>query len=287
VSHIEVLKRASKVGYVFSGGSARCAFQIGAIELLAELGIEPSMCAGVSAGAWNAAIVAAGIRDRIRFYWQSFMRMPNIDLRNLLIDHSPWRWREMHQRTFRRFIGARLHAADALPLLISLTRLRDRTNAIFDARKFDDPFRILLATNYLFPFFTHAPVIDGHRYGDGGATDNAPYERLLAEGCDAVVIFAQKGESEGGLFKRIGDVDHEIPADLRDRVIVIRPRHRMPISFTETRWSKLSWVADLGYLRSREVLLDERHAETDVRARGRAPSAYATAVVRGVRRVFG
>ena len=286
MEQIEILKRARKVGYVFSGGAARCAFQIGAIELLAELRIEPAICAGVSNGAWNAAIVAAGISKRIRYYWQSFLRMPHIDLRNLFVDHSPFRFRTMHERTFRRFIGERLHSPGALPLLISLTRLRDRTNAIFDARQFDDPLRLLLATNYLFPFYTHAPLIDGHRYGDGGATDNAPYERVFAEGCDAVVLISQKGESEGGLFKRIGDVDHEIPAELRDRVVVIRPRHRMPVAFTEKRWRKLAPIADLGYLRSREVLLGERHPETDLRARGRAPSAYVTAVVRGVRRVF-
>ena len=214
----------------------------------------------------------------------------HVDLRNLLVEHSPFRYRVLHERTFRRFIGERLHAPEALPVLISLTRLRDRTNVIFDARQFDDPLRLLLASNYFFPYFTHAPLIDGHRYGDGGATDNAPYERVFAEGCDAVVIVSQKGESEGGLFKRIGDVDHEIPESLRDRVVVIRPRHRMPVAFTEKRWPRLAPIADLGYLRSREVLLGERHPETDLRARGPAPSAYVTAVVRGVRRaisVFG
>ena len=281
-----VLKNAKKVGYVFSGGSARCAFQIGAIEALAELGIEPALCIGVSAGAWNAAIVAAGIRERIRYYWRSFMRMRSFDLRNLFVDHSPWRFRQMHERTFRRFIGARLHAPEALPLYISLTRLRDRSNAIFDARKFDDPLRILLATNYLVPFYTHAPLIDGERYGDGGMTDNAPYERAFAEGCDAVVLVAQKGESEGGLFKRIGDVEHVIPAHLRDRVVVIRPRHRLPVFFVELRWSRLAWLADIGYLRTREVLLGEEHEATHVRARGRAPSAYITAVARRMRAII-
>ena len=282
---LDFLTRAKRVGYVFCGGGARCAFQIGVIEALSEIGIEPAVCVGVSAGAWNAAIVAAGIRARIRYYWRSFMRMPALDLRGLLVDHSPFRFRQMHERTFRRFIGRRLHAPEALPLHISLTRLRDRQNAIFDARRFDDPLRILLATNYLFPFFTHAPVIDGERYGDGGVTDNAPYERAFAEGCDAVVLVAQKGESEGGLFKRIGDVDHVIPAGLRDRVVVIRPRHRLPIQFTELRWSKLSWLAGIGYLRAREVLLAEEHEATHVRARGKAPSAYVTAIARRLRRV--
>jgi predicted acylesterase/phospholipase RssA len=255
------------------------------IEALAELSIEPAFCAGVSAGAWNAAIVAAGVRHRIRYYWRSFLRMPHFDLRNLFIDHSPWRFREMNERTFRRFIGRRLHADDSLPLYVSLTRLRDRSNVMFDARSFDDPFRILIATNYVFPFYTHAPLIEGERYGDGAASNNVPYEAAFAAGCDSVVIVSQKGQSEGGLFKRIGDVDHELPKELRGRAVVIRPRHRMPVAFAERRWSRLSAIADLGYLRAREVLLGEEHPETHLRARGKAPTAYLTAIARRVRRL--
>ena len=100
---LQLLRNATKVGYVLSGGSSRCAFQIGAIEALEELGVRPALTVGVSAGAWNAAVVAARCEARIRYYWRSFMRMPAIDLRNLLVEHSPWRWRTLHQRNFRRF----------------------------------------------------------------------------------------------------------------------------------------------------------------------------------------
>ena len=51
------------------------------------------------------------------------------------------------------------------------------------------------------PFYTHAPRIGGERYGDGGLTDNVPYEKAFAEGCDAVVLVTMKGESEGGLYR--------------------------------------------------------------------------------------
>jgi NTE family protein len=86
---LETLANARKVGYVFSGGSSRCAFQVGAVEALAELGVKPALTIGVSAGAWNAAIVAARREHRIRYFWRSFMRMPRVDLRNLFVDHSP------------------------------------------------------------------------------------------------------------------------------------------------------------------------------------------------------
>jgi len=49
-----------------------------------------------------------------------------------------------------------------------LTRLRDRASVIMDVHAATDPFRILLASNYLPPFYTHTPDIDCERYGDGG-----------------------------------------------------------------------------------------------------------------------
>jgi predicted acylesterase/phospholipase RssA len=281
------LRQAKKIGFVFCGGASRCAFQIGVVEALTELGIEPSLTVGVSAGAWNAAIVSARIIPRIRPYWHMFMRMPHIDLRNLFVEHSPWRFRTLHQRTFARFIGRdRFRQPDALPMFISVTRLSDRANQIFDARDFDDPLDLLMATNFLMPFFTHPPVLFGERYADGGMSNNAPYDKALAEGCDAVVMIAMKGESEGGIFKNTANVEHVIPPDVAPKVIVIRPRHRLPVAFTERRWPILSDLADLGYLRTREVLLGEQHAATDVRAHGEAPTAKAARILRGVQRVF-
>jgi predicted acylesterase/phospholipase RssA len=264
--------RAKKVGFVFSGGSARCAFQIGAIERLLALGVHPSLCIGVSAGAWNAAVVAARRESRLRFFWKSFVRMPHVDLRNLFVEHSPWRYAALHRRNMKRYLGDALRSPDALPLFISLTRLRDRTGVILGAHEVPDPTDLLIAANYLPPFYTRPPLIDGERYGDGGVSDNAPYEKAFAEGCDAVVLVAMKGESEGGIFKSASDVDHVI---VRDDVVVIRPRHRLPYSFTERRWSKLQELILLGDLRTREVLLGESHPETHVRAKGEAPSVIA------------
>lgn len=280
LDQLSLLRDARRVGYVFSGGSSRCAFQIGVIEALTELGIRPALTIGVSAGAWNAAIVAARAESRIRYYWRSFMRMPHIDLRNLLVDHSPWRFRHMHKRNFDRFIGAgRFRQPDALPLFVSVTRYPDGANVIFDARDVDDPLQLLLATNYLPPFYTHRPLIDGVAYSDGGMSDNAPYEKALAEGCDAVVVVTQKGESEGGLFKKKNDYEHVVTDP---RVVVIRPRHRLPFSFTERRWEVLDVLARIGYLRTREILLGEDHPETHVRAQGEAPSARARRILRAI-----
>ncbi|HET8796588.1 MAG TPA: patatin-like phospholipase family protein [Thermoanaerobaculia bacterium] len=269
---LQLLRSAKKIAFVFPGGSSRCAFQVGVIERLTALGIRASMAIGVSAGAWNAAIVAAHNHHRIRYYWRSFVRMPHLDLRNLLDEHSPWRYAKMHRRNFARFVGDRIKAPDALPCWISVTRLRDRKGTLLCAQEVEHPIDLMLAANYLPPFYTRTPLIGGERYGDGGVTDNAPYELAFEHGCDAVVLLPLKGESEGGIYKSTRDVDHEIPAAWRDRVVVIRPRHRLPVSFTERRWEKLAHLMLIGDLRTREVLLGERHPETELRANGQSPT---------------
>ncbi|HEY0372905.1 MAG TPA: patatin-like phospholipase family protein [Thermoanaerobaculia bacterium] len=273
VMTLDVLRQAKRVAYVFGGGSSRCAFQIGVIERLGALGIHPFLTVGVSAGSWNAAVVAARQEHRIRYYWRSFLRMPDFDLRNLLVDLSPWRYAYLHRRNFARFIGDRLHRPEALPCYISVTRLRDRQNVLLGMHEVEHPIDLLIAANYLPPFYTRTPPIEGVRYGDGGVTDNAPYELAFEQGADAVVLVALKGESEGGIYKSTRDVDHVIPQRYRDRVVVIRPRHRVPVSFTEKRWEKLTELMTLGDLRTREVLLGERHPETEIRAPGESPSA--------------
>jgi predicted acylesterase/phospholipase RssA len=283
---LDFLRGAKKVAFVFSGGSSRCAFQVGAIERLSELGIHASLTIGVSAGSWNAAIVAARIEHRARFMWRSFGRMPHFDLRNLFSELSPWRFAEMHRRNFARFIGDRLHASDALPCFISVTRLRDRQGVIINAREVERPVDLLLAANFLPPFYTLTPRILGERFGDGGVSDNAPYELAFEQGCDAVVLVCVKGESEGGIYKNTDDVDHEIPPSFRDRVIVIRPRHRLPYAFVERNWSRICELMTLGDLRTREVLLGERHPETDVRAPGDAPTMRLLRWWQAVRRLL-
>jgi predicted acylesterase/phospholipase RssA len=274
---LDFLRSARRVGYVFSGGSMRCAFQVGALETLRELGIKPALAIGVSAGAWNAGAVAAGTDDRLRSYWRAFHRMPPVDLGNLLRAGSPFRYPEIHRRNFRRYIGAaRLAAPDALPLYIGVTRLADRSSVLFEAGLMADPFALLLASNYLPPFYTRAPRLEGQRYGDGALSDNLPYERAFEEGCDAVVLLTNKGESEGGLFRSPRDPEHRPPADLADRMVILRPRHRLPIAFVERDWRVIVRAMEVGRLRAREVLLGERHPETDARAEGRAPTTIFT-----------
>ena len=278
---LALLRSARRVGLVLSGGSARCAFQIGAIETLLELGIQPAVCVGVSGGAWNAAAVAVGQAHRLRSYWRAFTRMPGLDFRNLLREHSPYRWNEIHRRTFSRYVGPeRLRLPGTLPVFVGVTRLSDKQAFYYDLRTAEDPLKVLLASNYLPPFYTHAPRLGGERCGDGGLSNNLPYEKVFEEGCDAAVLVTMKGESEGLPYRNPREIEHVVPPEYRDRLVVIRPRHRLPAAFLERRWPMLLQTMEIGRLRAREALLGEVHPETDVNG-GIAPSVLIARLLLG------
>src|SRR3954467_1872785 len=263
---LDLLRSAGKVGLVLSGGSTRCSFQVGVIETLHELGIHPALSVAVSGGVWNGAAVSAGVIPRLRQCWRAFTRMPHVDIRRLIRDHTPYRFDEIHRRTFNRYVGAeRLRRPEATPLWVGVTRLRDHQGMYFDARLAEDPLPLFLASNYVPPFYTHAPRIDGERCGDGGLSDNLPYRKAFAEGCDAVVLVTMKGESEGLPYRNGHDPVHEIPSPFRERTVVIRPRHRLPCAWTERRWPVLSQIIEMGRLRAREVLLGETHPACEQR----------------------
>ncbi|HVR07941.1 MAG TPA: patatin-like phospholipase family protein [Thermoanaerobaculia bacterium] len=255
---LQLLREANQVGFVFTGGGSRCAFQIGAVEVLNELGIVPCLCTGVSSGAWNAAAVAVGSQHRLRSYWRTFMRMPHVDVTNLLREHSPFIFNEVHRRTFARYVGVdRLRSPSALPLLIGATRLRDRRFVVFDARRMEDPFRLMLATNYVPPYYSHPPRLDGEIYVDGCWSNNVPYEEAFAAGCDAVVLITMKAESEGMIYRNPRDPEHVIPSPYDRRVVIIRPRRRLSLGLIANDWPRILDLIELGRQRAREVLAAE------------------------------
>lgn len=254
---LDLLRSCRRVGLVLSGGSSRCSFQVGVVEALEELGVRPALAVGVSGGAWNAAAVAAGSEHRLRYYWRAFSRMPHVDLSNLARqEHSPYIFSELHRRTFSRYVGTeRLLRPGALPLLVGLTRLRDFQPVTLAAQEVDDPLALLLASNFLPPFYTRPPKIAGERYADGGFTDNIPYRAAFEHGCDAVVLVTMRGADEPGLYRNPLDRWHTIPSPFRERTVVIQPQRRLGVSFTERRWPELVAAMDLGSRCARETLL--------------------------------
>lgn len=69
-----------KVALVLEGGGAKCAYQVGAIKALEELGYEFTAFSGSSYGAFNIMLYLTGGTNKLEEYWS------NITTRALVID---------------------------------------------------------------------------------------------------------------------------------------------------------------------------------------------------------
>ncbi len=185
--------------FVLSGGANYGAQQVGALEVLFEHGLQPDMVMGVSAGALNAAWVAAhptleGVQELARVWSEeAAATIPPVGplmalLRlvggkdSLLSNDSLLqfirRW-SFAESTFGAFTRPRLYTVAA--------RYGDGALRIFG----DDPSdRVLdgLMTSTAMPPFYPPWEVDGVLYLDGGVTSHLPLQAAVTRG--AAEIFA-------------------------------------------------------------------------------------------------
>jgi len=80
---LSLLRNATKVAYVFSGGSSRCVFQIGVVEALAELGVRPRSPSVYRPGPGMPPSSRLAAKRASFYYWRRSCALPSVDLRNL------------------------------------------------------------------------------------------------------------------------------------------------------------------------------------------------------------
>jgi NTE family protein len=183
--------------FVLSGGANYGAQQVGALEVLFEHGLQPDMVMGVSAGALNAAWVAAhptlaGVQELSRIWREDAATIappvgPLTTLLRLIggkdsllsndsLQQFIRRW-PFADGTFGEFTQPRLYTVAA--------RYDDGALRIFG----DDPSdRILdgLMTSTAMPPFYPPWEVDGVPYLDGGVTSHLPVQAAVACGADEI-----------------------------------------------------------------------------------------------------
>jgi NTE family protein len=185
--------------FVLSGGANYGAQQVGALEVLFELGLQPDMVMGVSAGALNAAWVAAhptleGVQELARIWREeaaatvpavgplaALLRL--IGGKDSLLSNDSLlqficRWPFAYS-TFGELARPRLYTVAA--------RFDDGTLRIFGDDPADRVLDGLMATTAMPPFYPPWEV-DGVLYLDGGVTSHLPLQAAVDRG--AVEIFA-------------------------------------------------------------------------------------------------
>jgi predicted acylesterase/phospholipase RssA len=246
---------AGRLGLALTGGSCRCAFQAGVLKGLDERGTRFDVVSSASSGAWNAAAVATGAVSKLHDLWIGATEFPVYSLRNLGFNRTPFNYLWMHHHFTRRVLDFDAIRRSTVLWIVSLTRVRGFRPVAFNNREHQDldPFAVSLATNTLPPIYPWPARLAGRLYVDGGFTDNAPYERALAEGCGRVVVIGNN--EDGSLFKSIKDRRHVIPADLRSRITLVHPTRTLPLGFNDLDRRRVADALEHGYEVGRTVPL--------------------------------
>jgi NTE family protein len=203
---------ATPTTLVLSGGGAKGAYEAGVAAWLAERGLPIRLVAGSSAGALNAAMVAASQTDRLEALWRGLTRdrvyslrarvlfgglLPGwltlliLDRAGSLFDPAP----------LRELIGESLDLerirASPVRLLVVTTDLARREQRLFDnATVTREALMAAAAVPGAFP----AVDVEGALLVDGGLTGRAPVLEALAAAPDverAVVVMSYAAEERG------------------------------------------------------------------------------------------
>ena len=204
VREVNSVKRA----LVLNGGGSRGAYEIGAWQAMAELGVRFDGVYGTSIGALNAALVAQGDLERAVKLWSNITVgkiMAVEDEDDFAIESMIHRKRDVVPFLME---NARHLRMDITPLEALVRENLDEGRARASGMKLGvmttkapqlsgAPVRLtdmkpgslgdwVIASASCFPIFP-ARHIDGQRYIDGGYYDNLPIDMALSDGMDEVV----------------------------------------------------------------------------------------------------
>ncbi|HXW34285.1 MAG TPA: patatin-like phospholipase family protein [Acidimicrobiales bacterium] len=187
-------RRPPRTAFVFAGGGARGAAQIGMLGALVERGITPDSIYGVSVGAINAGGFAGepnatGV-ERMETLWRQTTR-DNVFPSSRI--HGPWRFfqqlESVHSNeALRRLIneGLQFELIEEAPVHFEViaTSLTDGRYRWFDR----GPAGEAILASAALPALLPPVVIDGESFIDGGVVDNVPIGRAISEGAERIFV---------------------------------------------------------------------------------------------------
>ncbi len=191
----EQVRGAGKVAAIFEGGSMRCQFTAGVIDVLLEQGIEVDACFGVSAGAMSGLSFKSrqiGRVNRVNLAFCNDERYMSPKLLattgcfigyDFLFNDIQDRIDPFDNETYRAN-PMRLVAA-ATDIVFGTADYLEVKDAILDLD--------MIRASTSMPLLTPPVELGGHRYLDGGIADSVPVEHVLEdEGYDrAIVVLTQ------------------------------------------------------------------------------------------------
>jgi NTE family protein len=211
--------------FVLGGGGLRGAAEVGMLQALADLGVEPDVIVGASVGAFNGALVASRPFDeavhRLEEVWNSRQFQDLFSEGFLERGKNLWRHgTHVHSNRPLRDLIDRWAPAERIEDLgirfqCVAARIETSSEAWFERGPLAEAVLASSAVPGLFP-----PVeIDGRHYLDGGVVNSIPISRAIALGASEIFVL------------HVGNVDVplEVPERAWDVAMVsfeIARRHR-------------------------------------------------------------
>ena len=205
------------IGFALEGGGAKGAYQAGSYMALIKNRIKPSIIAGTSIGALNAALMAQGDIKKLEYLWLNTttdifginsdlvgkILSKKIDLKDLELTYENIKDiiknKGIDTSKFLKIIKDNIDEDKLRKSKIKFALITIKLDGAFkpleltiDQIPKGKVAEYILASCYL-PIFKKKPIIDNNYYIDGGFYNNIPISILQDYGCDKIYSIRIKG----------------------------------------------------------------------------------------------
>ena len=173
-----------KIGFALSGGSARGAAHIGAIQALMEYGIKPDIIAGTSIGAIVGAFIADGYKpaEILDIFMKYASKRKMLTFARLGISRESILKMKGIEKILKNNLRSKTFEDLTMPLIVACTELDTAQIRYFSTGELIPVIKASASIPILF-----APTaVNGLRYVDGGMLNNLPV-RAIRDMCEKII----------------------------------------------------------------------------------------------------
>jgi len=180
----------SKKALVLEGGSLRCMFSAGAVDLMMEKGIAFDGLFGVSAGALTGVSFVSGQRGRTAEVNLSFVNDKRyLGFRNLVLHRSLFNFDFLFGEVSDTLVPLDREAFQNSPCEFTAVSTNCLTGEpVFSEKSQCGDIYAAIRASASLPLMAPIVQVDGAPCLDGGVSLSIPYMRALEEGYDKVVV---------------------------------------------------------------------------------------------------
>lgn len=175
-----------KIHFVFAGGGARGAFQLGVAKALMAGGVQPSFIAANSAGSLNAFTISRCGVEYAEKVWRSLKKESDIFSGNFWVQ-LPWKTGKMSPEPLRKKLQAAFKASDKFAIPFCVTSVSLLTGETRYTHHDDEDIVNMTVASASIPGYVESYQPETFAWSDGGTKENLPLSAALVGSPDLVV----------------------------------------------------------------------------------------------------